>query len=58
MGTYVVLAIVILIIGLVIYGIIKENKNGGTSCNGNCAGCSMNCKNTNNQDQNDKENNG
>ncbi len=41
---YVLVAIVVLIIALVIFGIIRETKKGKTTCSGHCDGCSMNCQ--------------
>ena len=57
MGTYIVLFILCVIIGLVLYAIVKETKKGGTCCDGNCFACSMSCKARENNGENteDKE---
>ena len=38
-GTLLVAAILILIVGLVLYKMIRDRTAGKTSCGGNCAGC-------------------
>ncbi|MBR4719809.1 MAG: FeoB-associated Cys-rich membrane protein [Lachnospiraceae bacterium] len=47
-GTIIVSAILIAIVTAVIFKMIKDKKNGITSCGGNCTHCSMcaSCKNT------------
>ena len=49
-GTLAVSAILVIIVGLVIYKMIKDKKSGKSSCScgGSCSGCGMagNCHNT------------
>ena len=40
-GTIVVLAVLILIVALIIIGMVRNKKNGKSSCGCNCQGCSM-----------------
>lgn len=43
MGTYIVAAILIIIVGSIIYKMYKNKKSGGSSggcgCSGGCSGC-------------------
>ena len=39
MGTFVVGAIVVLIVGLIVRGIVKDKKSGKSSCGGDCSHC-------------------
>ena len=39
MGTLIVGAILILIVGLIIRGIVRDKKSGKSSCGGDCKGC-------------------
>ena len=41
MGTIVVSLILIAVVSGIIYGIIKDKKQGRSSCGGNCAHCKM-----------------
>ena len=42
-GTFAVLAVLIIIVGLIIYKMIKDKKSGKSSCScgGSCSGCGM-----------------
>jgi len=40
-GTLLVAAVLVLIVGLVIRGMIRDRKAGKTSCGSNCAGCAL-----------------
>ena len=40
-GTFIVLMIVVLIVGLVIYSMIRDKKQGKTSCSHGCQNCAM-----------------
>ena len=37
MGTFVVGAILVLIVGLIVRGIVKDKKSGKSSCGGDCS---------------------
>ena len=39
MGTLIVGAILILIVGLIIRGIVRDKKSGKSSCGGDCSHC-------------------
>ena len=39
MGTFVVGAILVLIVGLIVRGIVKDKKSGKSSCGGDCSHC-------------------
>lgn len=39
-GTLVVLAVLVAIVGAIIRRLYRNRKNGGCSCGGGCAGCS------------------
>ena len=39
MGTVIVGAVLVLIVGCIIRGLVKDKKNGKTSCGGDCAHC-------------------
>lgn len=39
LGTILVLAIVLLIAGLALKTVIRDKRNGKSSCGGNCAAC-------------------
>ncbi|MBO4478297.1 MAG: FeoB-associated Cys-rich membrane protein [Lachnospiraceae bacterium] len=41
LGTIVVAAILVLIVGLVIRGLILDRRAGKTSCGSNCGGCAL-----------------
>lgn len=43
MGTFVVLLILIVIVGLIVYSMVSDKKNGKSSCGGNCASCGNAC---------------
>lgn len=38
-GSIVVIAVLALVVGLIIYGMIREKKRGKSSCGGGCSGC-------------------
>lgn len=44
MSTFIILSILIAIVSLIIYGIIKDRKNGRGACGGSCSQCSANCQ--------------
>lgn len=45
-GTIIVLAAVLVIVGLIVFFMIRDKKKGKSSCGCNCPGCTMkNCKN-------------
>ena len=39
MGTLIVGAILVLIVGLIIKGIVRDKKSGKSSCGGDCSRC-------------------
>ena len=39
--TLIVLAVLILVLGLIVWSEIKKRKNGGTSCSCGCSACAM-----------------
>lgn len=39
MGTFVVGAILVIIVGLIIRKLVKDKKNGNSHCDGNCGNC-------------------
>ncbi len=39
-STLIIGIVLAIIVGLVIYSMIKDKKNGKSSCGGNCKGCS------------------
>ncbi|MFQ7230407.1 MAG: FeoB-associated Cys-rich membrane protein [Blautia wexlerae] len=39
MGTLIVGAILVLIVGLIIKGIVRDKKSGKSSCGGDCSNC-------------------
>ena len=39
MGTLIVGAILVLIVGLIIKGIVRDKKSGKSSCSGDCGHC-------------------
>ncbi|MBE6859360.1 MAG: FeoB-associated Cys-rich membrane protein [Ruminococcus sp.] len=41
MGTIIVLAVVLILIGLAVYSIRKDKKSGKSSCGCGCSGCAM-----------------
>lgn len=43
MGTAAVLTILAVIIGFIIYGLIKDKKKGKGSCGCSCENCSVSC---------------
>ena len=43
MGTAIVLLVLCIIVGAVIYKMVKDKRSGESSCGGNCAGCGMAC---------------
>ena len=43
MGTVIVTAVLLAIVGGIVYSMVKDKKNGKSSCGGNCQHCSMNC---------------
>ena len=42
-GTAVVLLILVLIVGRLVYGLIRDKRNGVSSCGGDCASCGGIC---------------
>ena len=40
-GNIVVLSILVVVVGLVLYKMIRDKKNGKSSCSCGCAGCPM-----------------
>ncbi|HIY00883.1 MAG TPA: FeoB-associated Cys-rich membrane protein [Candidatus Blautia faecipullorum] len=44
MGTVIVLAVLVLIVGLIVRSMIRDKKNGKSlQCGGNCSGCGGHC---------------
>jgi|GEM_PF-50791 len=43
MGTAIVLLVLCIIVGAVIYKMVKDKRSGKSSCGGNCVGCGMAC---------------
>lgn len=43
MATIIVGGILLAIIGLVIWKMVRDKKNGKSSCGGDCAHCKSNC---------------
>lgn len=43
MATIIVGGILLAIIGLVIWKMVRDKKNGKSSCGGDCAHCKCNC---------------
>lgn len=43
MATIIVGGILLAIIGLVIWKMVRDKKNGKSSCGGDCAHCKVNC---------------
>ena len=41
MGTFVVLLVLVVLVGLVIYGLRRDKKRGKTSCGSGCGSCAM-----------------
>ncbi len=39
LSTIIVASVLAVIVGLIIYSMIKDKKKGKSSCGGNCAGC-------------------
>ena len=39
MGTIIVLAVLVAIVGLIVRGIIRDKKSGKSSCGGDCSHC-------------------
>ena len=40
MGTVIVALVLLAVVGLIIYSMVKDKKQGKHSCGGNCASCS------------------
>ena len=43
MGTFIVGAALVVIVGLIIRKMIKDKKNGNSHCDGNCGNCGGGC---------------
>ena len=43
MGTVLVLAVLVVIVGLIVWGMVKDRKQGKSSCGGDCANCHGKC---------------
>ena len=43
LGTFVVLLILVLIVGRLVYGIIRDKRNGVLACGGDCGSCGSAC---------------
>ena len=39
MGTVIVLAVLVVIVGLIVAGMARDKKNGKHSCGGDCSSC-------------------
>lgn len=44
MGTFIVGAIVLVLVGMAVYSMIRDKKNGKSSCGGDCSKCGRNCR--------------
>ena len=42
-GTVLVIAVLVIIIGLIIFGIVRDHKKGKHSCGGDCGSCHGSC---------------
>ncbi|HBO03356.1 MULTISPECIES: FeoB-associated Cys-rich membrane protein [Lachnospira] len=43
MGTVVVAAVLVCVVGLILKGMHKDKKNGRSSCGGDCSSCGGRC---------------
>ena len=43
MGTVLVLAVLLAVVGLIIRGMVKDRRQGKSSCGGDCASCGGDC---------------
>ena len=43
MGTVLVLAVLLAVVGLIIRGMVKDRRQGKSSCGGDCASCHGGC---------------
>lgn len=43
MGTYIVAGVLVIIVVLIIWKLIRDRKNGKTSCGGDCSNCKGGC---------------
>lgn len=43
MGTVIVGGILAVVVGLIIYSMVKDKKNGKTQCGGDCSRCGGRC---------------
>lgn len=43
LGTLVVFLILLVVVGAIIWSMVKDKKNGKSSCGGNCSACGGNC---------------
>ncbi len=43
MGTVLVLAVLLVVVGLIVRGMVKDRKQGKSSCGGDCASCHGGC---------------
>lgn len=43
MGTVVVVAVLVCVVGLILKGMHKDKKNGRSSCGGDCSSCGGRC---------------
>ena len=41
MGTVLVLAVLLVVVGLIVRGMVRDRKQGKSSCGCGCAGCAM-----------------
>ena len=42
-GAIFICAVLLLIVGTIVYSMIRNKKKGRSSCGGSCSGCSMGC---------------
>ena len=43
MGTVLVLAVLLVVVGLIVRGMVRDRKQGKSSCGGDCASCRGGC---------------
>lgn len=43
LGTLVVFLILLAVVGAIIWSMVKDKKNGKSSCGGNCSACGGHC---------------
>lgn len=43
MGTVLVLAVLLVVVGLIVRGMVRDRKQGKSSCGGDCASCHGGC---------------